>query len=248
MQPQEPDAPVLEVVAIRAPADDRPSHLDSKSADIALRNGGRLRARRDEDMVRYFLPSVPSDADLLHPYLASGAALAWQWRGCETFHAGVFATPAGAVLLFGEKESGKSTTLAWLAQHRTVPVVADDLAVIASGRVLAGPRSIDLRTAPSWPGVEVRRGERIRVGLPDAPSPLRPAGAVMLAWGDEVTFAAVPARQRLSMLAGQRSYPTLGGNGVALLDLAAAPMFTVVRPRDPSALAAVSDALLDRFC
>jgi hypothetical protein len=198
-------------------------------------------------MIRYSLASVPSDADLAHPYLAAGAALAWQWRGGEALHAGVFAAPAGAVLLFGEKESGKSTTLAWLAHHRAVAVIADDLAIIADGRVLPGPRCIDLRSTPASPGVAVRDGERVRVSLPHAPSPPRLAGSAVLAWGGERAMAAVPTRERLSTLARQRTYRALRGDAVTLLDLTALPMFRVVRPHDPSALADVSDAVLGCF-
>jgi hypothetical protein len=247
MLPQNADAPVLEMVAVRADSDLGPSHLDSTSADIALVNGARLRARSAENVIRYSVPSVPSDADLLHPYLAPGAALVWQWRGCEALHSGVFATRAGAVLLFGEKGSGKSTTLAWLAEHRSVSVIADDLAVISSGRVLTGPRCIDLRTAPTCSGVAVRDGSRIRIGLAQAPSPLRPAGAAVLSWGEELVIAALSARERLSVLSRQRTYPGLPADHVTLLDLASLPMVSIVRPRDPSALPAVSDAMLDRF-
>jgi hypothetical protein len=214
-----------------------------------LVNGGRLRARRGEGAIRYVLPAAASDADLLHPYLAAGAALAWQWQGHEALHAGVCATPAGGVLLLGEKESGKSTTLAWLARNRGTPVIADDLAIIADGRVLAGPRCIDLRADRTRDaGAAVRNGARVRVTLPEAPSALRLAGAAILAWGDALTASPVPPRERLSILARQRTYPPLRADELALLDLAALPMFTLMRPRDPAALAAASDALLDCFC
>ncbi len=153
MQPQDLDASVLEVVARRAAADRRPSRVDSTSSDLALLNGLDCGRRRPEGLVRYFLPVVPADPDLLHPYVAPAPP----WRGnggvARRCARGVFATPPGAVLLFGQKGSGKSTTQAWLAQHRAVAVIADDLSVIADGRVMPGPRCIDLRTTPAWPGV-----------------------------------------------------------------------------------------------
>jgi hypothetical protein len=49
------------------------------------------------------------------------------------------------VLVFGPKAAGKSTTLAWLAEHLGLTIISDDLAVVVDGAVLAGPRSIDLR-------------------------------------------------------------------------------------------------------
>src|SRR5438046_10725356 len=111
MQPQDPDAARLRVVASESEPDDSPSHVDETSADISLLYGGRLRASRDEPIVRYLLPTVPPDADLLRPYLAPGAALFAKWTGLEALHAGAFATSAGAILVLGDKESGKSTQL-----------------------------------------------------------------------------------------------------------------------------------------
>lgn len=248
MQPQAPDAPILHLVATRAEPDPRPSRLDSNSADLALVDGGRLVARRDESVVHYALRAIPPDSDLLHPYLAAGAALTWQWRGHEALHAGVFATRAGAVLLLGAKESGKSMTLAWMARNREVPVITDDLAVIADGCVLPGPRCIDLRAdATPGTGAAVRHDIRVRIALPEAPAPVPLAGLAVLAWGDAVYASPVAASERLAILGRQRTYPPLRGDDLALLELAALPMVTLARPRDASALAAACDTLLDRF-
>jgi hypothetical protein len=208
-------------------------------------------ARRGEGVIRYTLPEVPSDADLLHPYLAPGAALAWHWEGRETLHSGVFATDAGAVLLFGDKESGKSTTLAWLAENLGVTVMADDLAVIDHDQVLAGPRTIDLRSRAIEGGEEggarVRDGERMRISLPPAPAAAPVVASVVLAWGPRMALTPVPLRERIAVLGAQRSYPMLAPEPRTLLELAARPMLTLTRPQTLDGLAEAARALAERF-
>jgi hypothetical protein len=244
MQPQPPDAPVLRVVARQAEPDLSRSRVDPTSADVSLEGGGRMRARRGGGVIRFALPVVPSDADLLHPYLAVGAALAWQWEGREALHGGAIATAAGAALVFGDKQSGKSTTLARLAE-RGVTVMSDDAAVIHGDRVLAGPRSIDLRSN-GFPagGAPVRDGRRVRVSLPTAPAAAPVAASVVLRWGPEVAVSPVSPRERLKVLAGQRTFFKLDGDPGSLLELASRPMFTLTRPRDPEALPMAAAALL----
>jgi hypothetical protein len=208
-------------------------------------------ARRGEDVIRYAFPKVPPDSDLLHPYLAAGAAVAWQWQGREALHAGVFATDSGAVLLFGAKEAGKSTTLAWLAEDLGVTVMADDLAVIDRDQVLAGPRTIDLRAVTAALADErhaqVRNGQRTRMSLPPAPVSQPVIGSVILGWGERLTMTRVPPADRLAVLAARRMFQTLEPDSRSLLGLAAKPMFALARPRVVNGLAEVSDALLDPF-
>ena len=208
MQPQSSSAPSLTVEAIQAPPDRSPSVLDETRADLSLLNGGRLRANREEPVARFALPVIPGDAELLHPYLAPAAALAWQWAGKEALHAGAFVGRAGAILLFGEKASGKSSTLAWLAAHRGVTVLADDLAVIDGDRVLAGPRSIDLRGSSGAGqlgageldagelGATPVRTDRHRATLPPAPGSVALGGCVVLAWGSRLELEPVAPRRR----------------------------------------------------
>ncbi len=245
MQPQTTDSSALHVTAIQMPADRSPSRVDGASADIALLEGARLLARRGEDVIRYGFPRIPGDDDLLHPYLAPGAALAWQWRGREALHAGAFATDSGAVLLFGAKESGKSTTLAWLVEHFGVTVMADDLAVIDRDRVLAGPRTIDLRAAAAARAnerqVQVRDGQRARLSLPPAPASQPVIGCVVLGWGERLTITRVPPSERIAVLAAHRTYRRLDAESRSLLDLAARPMFAFARPRVVDSLPETSE-------
>lgn len=248
MQPQPPDAPTMHVRVRTSGGDDRPSRVDDGSADLRLLGGGRLQAQRGEAAVDYMLPAVPPDGDLLHPYLAPAAALWWRWLGREALHGGAFEGRGGAVLVLGGTEAGKSTTLAWLADAGA-GILTDDLAILDGRQVLAGPRSIDLRTAATVPpgSTAVRSGARARVTLPSAPARIPLAGVAVLVWGPVVDVTAVPVEQRWPVLAPQRMYPSLGADPVSLLDLVAAPMTRFTRPRDPATLAAVGRAMLREF-
>lgn len=231
LAPQDPDAPVLELVLAVSAPDRSPSHLDGERADIRLLGGGRLRAQRGDRRFTLSAAAPIGVDELAHPYLAPAAALLWQWVGMEALHAGVAAIGERAVLVLGGKASGKSTLLATLHGERGYPVLADDLAVIREGRVLAGPRAIDLRPGgPIESGTLVRRGDRARIDLGPAPNSLPLAGTLVLAWGAQEALEVVPGRERLAVLASQRSYP-LPGDPVTLLELAAAPMFRLTRPR-----------------
>jgi hypothetical protein len=240
----------LEVTTSVAPADESAHDLGASWANLRLLGGGRLRMQRDEPVARFSFPVEISAADLLHPYLTAACALVWQWSGCEAFHAGAFSVGDGAVLLFGGKGAGKSSTLARLAEEGDASVLSDDLAVIERGRVLVGPRCIDMRRdqAPPEPGVGsavVRGSERLRVDLADAPGPLPVVASVVLRWGESLSVASVPASERLALLAAQRSFPPLAGDASTLLELVASPMLALTRPRDVTQLPAGVDALLD---
>ncbi|MGI8800556.1 MAG: hypothetical protein ACR2KV_00045 [Solirubrobacteraceae bacterium] len=230
----------------------RSSRVDADNADIELRGGGRLVMHRGSGRAEFAFTDRPTAADLLHPYLAPAAALAQIWVGAEALHAGALAAPAGAVLLLGGKEAGKSTTLAWLAVERRVAVLADDLAVLVAGAVLAGPRCLDIRPSDAFPGYglggDVRRGDRLRLPLAPVASAVPVAGVAVLRWAARIQIGRVPVRDRLGELLGQRMFRAhLAADLPAILDLAARPMITVARPRGAEGLAAAGDALLRYF-
>jgi hypothetical protein len=249
MQPQAAGAPILDLRVRVGAANDLPSRVDGESADLRLLGGGRLLARRGTGTVDYVLPAIPPPADLLHPYLAPAAALWWRWAGREAIHGGAFAGKAGAVLVLGPKEGGKSTTLAWLAERAGVTVLADDLAVVDRRHVLAGPRSIDLRPGePPHPGDgTVRQGSRVRVQLAAAPDRMPLAGVVLLGWGRDVGVTDIAVERRWEVLGPQRMYPGLDADPVSLLDLAAVPMRRVTRPRRLASVEAAGRAILRSF-
>jgi hypothetical protein len=253
MQSQLPDAPTFGLhvhVDAEIAADGTEPVLTEARADLPLIGGGRLRQERDATEAHFHLAARPPDEDLLHPYLAPAAALFWQWAGREAIHAGVFEVGGGAILMLGDKEAGKSTTLAWLATQGGTPVLSDDLAVLDGRDVLVGPRSIDLRVEGSLPGVSehlVRSGERHRVRLPAAPPRLPLAGLVVLDWGPDAELAPVGFATRMELIARQRTFPTVAANPTALLELASVPMVRAARPRDPRGLAPFCRQLVDRF-
>lgn len=253
MQSQLPSAPTFSFHVHLDPdtaADRSEAVLTETRADFPLIGGGRLRQERGACEAHFHLATRPPDEDLLHPYLAPGAALYWQWAGREAIHAGVFAAGDGAVLMLGDKEAGKSTTLAWLATQGGTAVLSDDLTVLDGRDVLVGPRSIDLRVEGALPGVSehlVRSGERNRVRLPAAPPSLPLAGLVVLDWGPELELAPVGFATRMELIARQRTFPTVAANATALLELASVPMIRARRPRDPAGLEPFCRSLLERF-
>jgi hypothetical protein len=253
MRPQAAGAPVVEVSVQPLPdeeAEGRPTtRLSDDSASLSLTGGGRLEMARASDQFQFFFPDRPADHDILHPYFTAAAALFWQWRGSEALHAGAIATPAGAVLLLGEKGAGKSTTLAWLALHAGVPVLSDDLAVLQGRTVLAGPATIDLRPdgiSGDCPSVLVRNGERRRVTLGDAAAaPL--AGVLVLEWAETVTLTEVPVAARLETLCRHRAYMGLAPDPLGMLELASTPMVRAGRPQDLARLPSFAERCLARF-
>ena len=189
-----------------------------------------------------------SDPDLVHPYLAAPAGVIAQWHGRTAFHAGGIVAAGGAWAVLGDKEAGKTTTLAHL-HRRGVPVVADDLVVLDGATAFAGPRCLDLRS-PTVPtlgdaavGEMVRAGDRFRLTLPplDWSMPFR--GCVVLEVADEIEVIPVGAAQRLNALTPQWMWGER--DAVALLDVVAAPMFVLRRPLRWDALPEALDVLLE---
>jgi hypothetical protein len=153
----------------------------------------------------------------------------------------------GALLLLGDKQAGKSTTLAHLAESAGMAVLSDDLAVLTRELdVLAGPRSID--HLGGWFGitelgaVPVRGGERQR--LAPAPPSARVRGWVQLAWGQSIELEPLDGAARLRLLAGARRARALGGDPQTLLELAALPAYRLSRPRSLAALIPATELLL----
>jgi hypothetical protein len=176
--------------------------------------------------------------------------VAARWAGRESFHAGAVVADGGAWVVLGDKESGKSTTLAHLAL-RGSDVVSDDLLVVDGEDVMAGPRCIDLRevsAAMLGAGdplgvVGMRERWRLRLG-PVAPHvPLR--GWIVLAWGDEVGVDALRGAERMLALLPFRSVQLTPGVPQHLVDLSSLPTLRLRRPRRWDALDAAADRLLD---
>lgn len=203
--------------------------------EFPLVGGGRLVMDRPTRRAVFVTPGALPDAELVHPYLAPAAATFARWDGREAFHAGAFACGDRVWALVGDRTSGKSTTLACMARGG-YKVVCDDLLVVDSGMVFAGPRCIDLRSSAArrlgvTDEVSRERPQRWRLMLQEVSPELPLAGWVFLEWGAEVAMTKVPVRERLSRLASHRSVLVEPADPGALLALAALPAWTLTRPR-----------------
>jgi hypothetical protein len=225
--------------------------LDSVGPDRAelTLHGGWATIERAPSRVTFRLPAAPPARDLVHPYLAPAAAVAARWAGRESFHAGAVIAAGGAWAILGDKESGKSTTLAHLAL-RGLGVVADDLLVVDADAALAGPRCIDLRKASAahlgagepLGVVGVRERWRLLLGPVPPRIPLR--GWVTLAWDDEVAVEALRGPERMLALLPFRSVQLAPRAPQDLVDFSSLPVLRLRRPRRWDGLDAAADRLL----
>lgn len=217
-------------------------------ASLRLRTGGRIELDRERGTARYVVPRPLSSEELVHPYLVPVAAVMAHWHGRESVHAGGFVGGGGVWGVVGERESGKSSTLARLALDG-VAVVSDDLLALEGLTILPGPRAIDLREEPatrlgigSSIGVAGAR-ERWRIRLGPVPNGLELRGWIHLAWGDRVEAVRVSGGERVARLLGQRAarLPSLAPE--VLLDLASLPSWELRRPRRWESLGEAADCL-----
>jgi hypothetical protein len=213
--------------------------LDSVSearASLRLRNGGAIQIDRRSGTAVVRTPDRITAHELVHPYLAPIAAVLARWLGRESFHAGGFAVGGGVWAVLGEREAGKSTTLAWLAGEG-LPIVCDDMLVVGDEGVHAAPRVLDLRQEAAERfevgealGVVGAR-ERWRVRLASAPDGLPLRGWIFLSWDDRISISRVPGSQRLARLAPQLGLRVPPRRPEVFLDLISLPAWELRRPR-----------------
>ena len=243
-------APAWEIGSeVGRPAPD-PEFVDDDRAELLLRSGGRILIDRPAGRVSFVVPHEVRPDELVHPYLAPAAAVIGRWLGRESVHAGAFAVDGGVWGVVGEREAGKSSTLAWLALAG-VDVLCDDMLVVDGRTPFRGPRSIDLRAdaaarfeAGEAIGVTGAR-ERWRLRLDQAPDGHTLEGWILLAWGDRVQVKALGASERLQRLIPQRGVRLEPTRVEALLDLASLPAFEVSRPRSWESLPEAGKRLIE---
>jgi hypothetical protein len=242
-------APAYAVSAEIGQADPGGEHVDDDAARLRLQSGGEIVIDRAAATVLYRVPRAVRPDELVHPYLAPAAAMIGRWMGRESVHAGAFAVDGRALGVVGTRESGKSSTLAWMAREG-VDVLCDDMLIVDGDRPFAGPRSIDLRAdaakrlgAGTPIGVTGAR-ERWRLALPK-PGTARLAGWVFLAWGDEIAARPLPARERIPRIAEERGLRLPPVRPDSLLELAELPAWELSRPRDWASLPRAADLLLE---
>ncbi len=246
----EADWPELELCAITDDAPPPPyDRVFEDRAELILRSGGWVELDRVAARATYHLPHRVRDGDLLHPYLAPVAALAARWLGRESFHAGAVIVDGGAWALLGDKEAGKSSTLAHLALTGHT-VLSDDVLVVRDGAAFAGPRCIDLRADPArrlgagTPLGVVGMRERYRLELGPAPSVVPLRGFVTLGWGDELAVEQLRGSKRLLTLIPHRALLLESNAPADLLELSSLPFVQVRRPRGWRSLEETTERLL----
>lgn len=224
-------------------------HLDDETAKLEVRSGGSVIIERAAQQATFFLSRRPTPSALLHPHLAQVAAVASHWRGRIAFHAGAFAAGGGVWGLLGEKGSGKSSALAVLAA-RGIPIVCDDVLVLAGGTAFAGPRSIDLRTDAAHvlgkgePLGVIGDRERWRMALGEIEPELPFRGWVTLRWADAVTVRPLQGSRRLRELLGHLALRVPPVTPTDLIEYAAHPFLELSRPRDWSSIEDALERLL----
>jgi hypothetical protein len=246
----DPDWPALELLAL---TDDPPppphDRVTEDRAELILRSGGWVDLDRVASQATYHLQQPVRDGDLLHPYLAPVAALAARWLGRESFHAGAVVVDGGAWALLGDKEAGKSSTLAQLALSGHT-VLTDDVLVVRDGAAFAGPRCIDLRAEPARRlGAGVPLGvvgmrERFRLELGPAPAEVPLRGFITLGWAEELTVERLRGSQRLLTLIPHRALLLESSAPADLLELSSLPFVEIRRPRGWGTLEETTERLM----
>lgn len=221
--------------------------MDADSAEVRLLDGAVLRLDRIERTATVLTRAPLPDAELVHPYLAPVGSFFAGWLGRHALHAGGACIDGTALAVIGPKESGKTTTLAWLA-GQGCDILADDVLVVDDRRALAGPRTLDLRhDAARELGVldrtrEHRGGERVRLPLGPVDHEVPLGGLVFLAWGRRVELRPLRPSERLPRIAGATSSKRPRAEPTPL-DLADYPAWELTRPRSVAALPEVLDRL-----
>jgi hypothetical protein len=248
--PARPEWPLFKVASKPGRASSRYDRVGDDRACLALQNGGEIEIDRTPGRIVFRLPDEIEAPELVHPYLAPAAAVIAPWFGRESFHAGAFVTGGGVWALVGEREAGKSSTLAWLAL-RGYDVVCDDILVVEGMSAFAGPRSIDLRgEAARYLGAGEPLGtvgvrERWRVQLGPVAEELTMRGWVFLAWSERVEAAPLSGAERLRRLFANRGARLPPTRPALLLDLADLPGWELRRPPGWGSLPAAGERLLE---
>jgi hypothetical protein len=207
-------------------------YVDEVGAELDLPEERWLQLDRSRSEAAYFGSLLTPD-QLAHPYVGPLAIIFNRWLGREVFHAGAFVADERAWVVVGQREAGKSSLLAAIADNG-IDVLADDISVTDGEQIFTGPRCLDLRQP--LPGIRMslsraRDDTRWRLLLPHGPASCPVGGWLFLRWGDELSLTPVPASKLLGRLARHRLRTHLQSDPSILLALANRPAWVVTRPR-----------------
>lgn len=239
------DWPALALYRAHGVATHRHDTFSEERAVIVLRNGGEVVVDRRSSEARFRVPSELEDEELIHPYLAPVAAVVGYWLGRESLHAGSFVAEGGVWALAGDRESGKSSTLAGLARAG-FDVFGDDVLVASGTAAYAGPRTIDLRADAAARLGEGEHGaggrDRWRLSPRSVAAERELRGLVFLEWSDELELKPLSAADALRRVAAARVL-RIPARPDRLLELAARPAWVLRRPRAWESLAQTVEVL-----
>jgi hypothetical protein len=240
----------IELILRAGPIETDKGWVGSRRAEFVTLSGGLIQLDLEQAQAIVTAPDLPRAEEVVHPYLSSIGAMSAYLAGEESFHAGAVDLDGGAWAIVGDREAGKSSTLAWLAS-RGIPVVCDDMLVLRGRTALAGPRSIDLRrdaAAALGLGDEIgvvgtRERWRLRVAAVEPELELR--GWIFLEWGEELAVEPLPVSERLARLLRARAALLPPTDPTAVLELARLPGLVVRRPRNLDQLRPTLEAVTD---
>lgn len=248
--PADESWPSVELVSrVGARSTDPYDRVSARRAELRVVEGGSIVIERSEGRVLFSGPNPPRPEELVHPFLAPVASIYAHWLGRESFHAGAFVAGGGVWGLIGDRESGKSSTLAWLAL-RGYEVVCDDMLVVEGANALPAPRSVDLRPEAAKalgagdPLGRVGARERWRLQLGPVGRDLILRGWIFLAWGDRVETMRVSGPERLRRLGATRGARLPVADPHRFVELAALPAWELRRPRSWASLAPAAERML----
>jgi hypothetical protein len=226
-----------------------PQAWSETSAHLHLVPRGSAEIDLNSRATKLIVPQKTSPQAFLHPHLGSTAVVVGHWFGRTAFHASSFVLDGGVWAILGDKEDGKSSSVAW-AFANGLPIMADDLLITRDGIVCAGPRCLDLR-----PGAVEHFGlgedigtigdrQRWRVSLGAVPAELPLKGWIVLTWADEVGVRELAVAERFTRLVNNRAFKLTEARPEAWTSLLGLPMFELRRPRDWSRIDSAMSGLL----
>jgi hypothetical protein len=249
--PAERAWPSVELISrIGRSSPDPYDRVSEQAAELKLRTGGRISIDRAEGRVVFTTPKRPRVEELVHPFLAPVASIYAHWLGRESFHAGAFVVGDGVWALIGDRGSGKSSTLAWLALAG-YDVICDDILVLEDAKALPAPRSVDLRPEAAHalgagePIGLIGSRERWRLTLGAVPRSLPLRGWIFLTWGERLESVRLRGAERLVRLGANRGARLPPSDPTRLVKLAALPAWELRRRRGWDSFVPAAECLLE---